>query len=63
MQSLKLNIHVRTAEIHSSFAPDHQAIYSSDEINDAFQLGLGTWQFNINQLLEDENYVQLITEC
>ena len=34
----------------------------SVEINDAFHRGPGTWKFN-NQLLEDENYVQLITEC
>ena len=59
-QSLKLNI--RTAEIRSSIAPDHKAIYLSVEINDEFHRGLGTWKFN-NQLLEDESYVQLITEC
>ena len=59
-QSLKLNI--RTAEIRSSIAPDHKAIYLSVEINDEFHRGPGTWKFN-NQLLEDENYVQLITEC
>ena len=34
----------------------------SVEINDEFHRGPGTWKFN-NQLLEDENYVQLITEC
>ena len=56
---MKLNI--RTAEIRSSTAPDHKAIYLSVEINDAFHRGPGTWKFN-NQLLEDENYVQLITE-
>jgi len=33
-QSLKSNI--RTAEIRSSIAPDHKAIYLSVEINDAF---------------------------
>ena len=43
-------------------APDHKAIYLSVEINDAFRCGPGTWKFN-NQLLEDGNYVQLITEC
>ena len=43
-------------------APDHKAIYLSVEINDAFHCGPGTWNFN-NQLLEDGNYVQLITEC
>ena len=59
-QSLKLNI--RTAEIRSSIAPDHKAMYLSVEINDEFHRGPGTWKFN-NQLLEDENYVQLITEC
>jgi len=59
-QSLKSNI--RTAEIRSSIAPDHKAIYSSVEINDAFHCDPGTWKFN-NQLLEDENYVQLITAC
>ena len=59
-QSLKLNI--RTAEIRSSIAPDHKAIYLSTEINDEFHRGPRTWKFN-NQLLEDENYVQLITEC
>ena len=59
-QSLKLNI--RTAEIRSSIAPDHKAIYLSVEINDAFHRSPGTWKFN-NQLLEDENFVQLITEC
>ena len=59
-QSLKSNI--RTPEIRSSIAPDHKAIYLSVEINDAFHRGLGTWKFN-NQLLEDENFVQFITEC
>jgi len=59
-QSLKSNI--RTAEIRSSIAPDHKAIYLSVEINDAFHRGPGTWKFN-NKLLEDENYVQLITGC
>ena len=59
-QSLKSNI--RTAEIRSSIAPDHKAIYLSVEINDAFYRGPGMWKFN-NQLLEDENYVQLITGC
>jgi len=34
----------------------------SVEINNAFHRGPGTWKFN-NQLLEDENYVQLITGC
>ena len=57
---MKLNI--RTAEIRSSIAPDHKAIYLSAEINDEFHRGPGTWKFN-NQLLEDESYVQLITEC
>ena len=57
---MKLNI--RTAEIRSSIAPDHKAICLSVEINDAFHRGPGTWKFN-NQLIEDENYVQLITEC
>ena len=56
----KLN--TRTAEIRSSIAPDHKAIYLSVGINDAFHRGPGTSKFN-NQLLEDENYVQLITEC
>ena len=59
-QSLKSNI--RTAEIRFSVAPDHKAIYLSVEINDAFHRGPGTWKFN-NQLLQDENYVQLITGC
>ena len=59
-QSLKL--YIRTAVIRSLIAPDHKAIYLSVEINDAFHCGPGTWKFN-NQLLEDENYVQLITEC
>ena len=59
-QSLKLNI--RKAEIRASIAPDHKAIFLSIAINDAFQRGPGTWKFN-NQLLEDENYVQLISEC
>ena len=59
-QSLKLNI--RKAENRSSIAPDHKAIFLSVEINDAFHRGPGTWKFN-NQLLEDENYVKLITEC
>ena len=57
-QSFKSNI--RTAEICSSISPDHKAIYLSVEINDAFHRGPGMWKFN-NQLLEDENYVQLIT--
>ena len=43
-QSLKLNI--RTAEIRSSIAPDHKAIYLSAEINDEFHRGPGTWKFN-----------------
>ena len=34
----------------------------SEKINDTFHRGPGTWKFN-NQLLEDENYVKLITEC
>ena len=38
------------------------AIYLSVEINDEFPRGPGTCKFN-NQLLEDENYVLLITEC
>jgi len=59
-QSLKSNI--TTAEIRSSIAPDHKAIYLSVEINDAFHRSPGTCKFN-NQLLEDENYVQLITGC
>ena len=59
-QSLKLNI--RKAEIRASIAPDHKAIFLSIAINNAFQRGPGTWKFN-NQLLEDENYVQLISEC
>ena len=57
--SLKSNI--RTSEIRSSIAPDHKAIYLSVEINDTFHPGPGTWKFN-NQLLEDENYVQLIAQ-
>ena len=36
-QSFKLNI--RTAEIRSSIAPDHKAIYLSVEFNDAFHRG------------------------
>ena len=59
-QSLKSNI--RTAEICSSIAPDHKAIHLSVEVNDAFHRGPGTWKFD-NQLLEDKNYVQLITGC
>ena len=39
-QSLKLNM--RTAEIRSSIAPDHKAIYLSVEINDAFHVQLIT---------------------
>jgi len=39
-QSLKSNI--RTAEIRSSIAPDHKAIYLSVEINDVFHRGPGT---------------------
>ena len=59
-KSSKLNI--RKAEIRSSIAPNRKAIYLSVEINDAFDRGPGTWKFN-SQLLEDENYVQLIREC
>ena len=59
-QALKPNI--RKAEIRSSIAPDHKAIFLSLEINDAYQRGPGTWKFN-NTLLEDDNYIEIITEC
>ena len=47
------------AEIRSSIAPDHKAIFLSLEVQGEFKRGPGTWKFN-NQLLEDKDYIDLI---
>ena len=52
-------VNVKRAEIRPSIAPDHKAIFFSFEIQGEFKRGPGLWKFN-NQLLEDQNYINLI---
>ena len=53
-------LNVKKAEIRSSIAPDHKTIFLSQEVNTEFRRGPGSWKFD-NQLLEDDDYVNLIT--
>ena len=52
-------VNATKAEIRPSLAPDHKAIFLSFEIQGELKRGPGSWKFN-NQLLEDQNYVNLI---
>ena len=54
-----MTVNVKNAEIRASIAPDHRATFLSLEIQGDFKRGPGSWKFN-NQLLEDENYLQLV---
>ena len=56
-----ITANVKNAEIRASIAPDHKATFLSLEIQGDFKRGPGSWKFN-NQLLEDENYVQLVNK-
>ena len=58
--SSKITTKVKRAEIRTSIAPDHKATFLSFETGE-FRRGPGSWKFN-NQLLEDNNYIQLITQ-
>ena len=58
--SSKITTKVKRAEIRTSIAPDHKATFLSFETGE-FRRGPGSWKFN-NQLLEDDNYIQLITQ-
>ena len=57
--SNSMTAHVKKAEIRVSITPDHKATFLSLEIQGDFKRGPGSWKFN-NQLLEDENFVQLV---
>ena len=50
---------VKRAEIRSSVAPDHKAIFLGIEVRSGLERGPGSWKFN-NTLLDDENYKDLI---
>ena len=54
-----MTANVKKAEIRASIAPDHKAIFLSLEIQGDFKRAPGSWKFN-NQLLEDENFIQLV---
>ena len=54
-----MTANVKNAESRASIAPDHRATFLSLEIQGDFKRGPGSWKFN-NQLLEDENYLQLV---
>ena len=50
---------VKRAEIRSSIAPDHKAIFLGIEVRSSLERGPGSWKFN-NTLLDDEKYKELI---
>ena len=50
---------VKRAEIRSSIAPDHKAIFLGIEVRSSLERGPGSWKFN-NTLLDDEKYKGLI---
>ena len=49
---------VKRAEICSSMAPDHKAIFLSIEVRSSLERGSDSWKFN-NTLLDVENYKDL----
>ena len=49
---------LKRAEIRSSVAPDHKAIFLGIELESELKRELGTWKFN-KTLLDDPAYVDL----
>ena len=57
--SRTLSVNVKRAEVRSSIAPDHKAIFLGIELESELKRGPGTWKFN-NTLLDDKTYVDVI---
>ena len=58
--SRPISYNVKRTEVRSSIAPDHKAIFLGMELQSELKRGPGTWKFNNTNLLEDQDYIDLI---
>ena len=58
--SRPISYDVKRTEVRSSIAPDHKAIFLGMELQSELKRGPGTWKFNNTNLLEDQDYIDLI---